>query len=221
MRDLWKTRESEFSSARSPVYGESTVKIRYLCLDLLWRPVGRIVRFVLVDHPTRGRLILMTTLTSSTALEVIELYGYRFKIEVGFKQALHTLGTYAYHFWMMAMTPIARRSGNQHLHRKSDWYRDMVRNKVAAYHRYVQLGCIAQGLLQYLSVRFGSRVWQHFNSWLRTMDTTQAPSEMVVGQALRSSLPGFLATTHGQHELEKMIVENADLSRLPDLSLSA
>ena len=119
------------------------------------------------------------------------------------------------------MTPIRRRSGNQHLHRKSDKYREMVRNKIAAYHRYVQLGCIAQGLLQYLSVKLGNRVWQHFNSWMRTMKRDRSPSEMVVAQALRSTLPDFLATMHGQHELEKFIVENADLSRVPNLSLPA
>ena len=97
----------------------------------------------------------------------------------------------------------------------------MVRNKIAAYHRYVQLGCIAQGLLQYLSVSFGAQVWRHFNSWLRTMHTDRSPSEMVVGQALRASLPHFLATTHGDHELEKFIVDNADLDRLPELRLTA
>ena len=36
-----------------------------------------------------------TDLELST-LEMIAVYGYRFKIEVAFKQALHTLGTYAY-----------------------------------------------------------------------------------------------------------------------------
>ena len=34
---------------------------------------------------------------------VIRLYGVRFKIEVAFKQAVHTVGTFAYHFWMAAM----------------------------------------------------------------------------------------------------------------------
>ncbi len=121
---------------------------------------------------------------------------------------------------MIYMTPIRRRSGNQHMHRKSEKYREMVRYKIAAYHRYVQLGCIAQGLLQYLSVKFPAEVWRHFKSWLRTMRTDRSPSEMVVGQALRSSLPQFLATTHGEHELEKIIVDNADLSRMPDLRLT-
>ena len=220
LKDNWKRRQ-DFSSAPSPVYGETNLQIRYLSMDLLWRPVGRLVRFVLVDHPTRGKIILMTTLLSLQPLELITLYGYRFKIEVSFKQGLHTLGTYAYHFWMMYMAPIRRRSGNQYLHHKTEKYREMVRNKVAAYHRYVQLGCIAQGLLQYLSVKLGSQVWQHFKSWLRTMKTDQAPSEMVVAQALRASLPNFLATMHGTHELEKFLVENADLSRMPDLRLSA
>lgn len=220
LRDLWKQRQ-DFLTAQSPVYGETDLELRYLSMDLLWRPVGRLARFVLVDHPNRGRIILMTTLLALSPLEVLRLYGDRFKIEVSFKQALHTLGTYAYHFWMMWMTPIRRRSGKQHLHHKSERYREMVRNKISAYHRYVQLGCIAQGLLQYLSVSFGAQVWQHFRSWLRTMNTDRSPSEMVVGQALRSSLPHFLATMHGHHELEIFLVENADLSRLPDLKLSA
>lgn len=220
LRDLWKRRQS-FSPALSPVYGETNLELRYLCIDLLWRPVGHLVRFVLVDHPTRGRLILMTTLLSLTPLEVIQLYGYRFKIEVSFKQALHTLGTYAYHFWMMHMVPIRRRSGKQYMHRKSEKYREMVRNKLAAYHRHVQLGCISQGLLQYLSAKFGPQVWRHFGSWLRTMKTHQLPSEMVVGQALRSTLPHFLVAMHGKHELAKILVDNADLTRLQALRLSA
>jgi DDE superfamily endonuclease len=220
LKDFWK-RSQDFLSAPSPVYGETHLQLRYFAIDLLWRPLGCLVRFVLVDHPTRGKIILMCTLLSLEPLEIIELYGYRFKIEVSFKQALHTLGTYSYHFWMMHMTPIRRRSGNQHLHHKSDEYRKMVKFKMAAYHRYVQLGCIAQGLLQYLSVAFGSRVWQHFNSWMRTMKLDQSPSEMVVGQSLRASLPNFLASMHEKHDLEKFIVENADLSRMPDLRLSA
>ena len=94
---------------------------------------------------------------------------------------------------MMAMTPIRRVSGNQYMHHKSDRYRQMVRRKLAAYHNYVQLGCIAQGLLQYLAITARSTVWKLFHSWLRTMRTELSPSELVVAHALRSSLPEFLA----------------------------
>jgi len=125
------TDEEAFTCALSPVYAEKNVTLRYRVLDLLWRPVGRLVRFVLVIHPTRGRKILLSTDLSLRGLEIIELYGVRFKIEVSFKQAIYTLGTYAYHFWMMAMTPRSRRSGNQYLHRKSAVYREQVRRKIS------------------------------------------------------------------------------------------
>ena len=51
------------------------------------------------------------------------------------------------------MTPRPRRSGNQYLHHTDDDYRRLVRRKLDAYHRFVQLGCITQGLLQYLALR--------------------------------------------------------------------
>ena len=69
----------------------------------------------------------LSTDCSLSALQIIELYGMRFKIEVSFKQAIYTIGTYSYHFWMAAMIPIPRRSGNQHLHRKPRAYRDQIR----------------------------------------------------------------------------------------------
>src|SRR5215472_2884041 len=47
--------------ATADVYGERGVKIRYRVRDLMWRPVGQLVRFVVVVHPTRGKILLMTT----------------------------------------------------------------------------------------------------------------------------------------------------------------
>ena len=106
------------------------------------------------------------------------------------------------------MTPRSRCSGNQYLHRQSDDYRQQVRRKLAAYHRYVQLGCIAQGLLQYLALSCRAEVWGSFRSWLRTMNPAQPPSEAVVAHALRHTLPEFLADTSSDCSFRFVKCEN-------------
>ena len=207
--------------APSPVYGEKGVTLRFRTADLLWRPVGILVRFVVVLHPQRGAILLMSTDLTLPALDVIRIYGLRFKIEVSFKQALHVIGAYADHFWMAAMTPLRRVSGNQHLHRKAEDYRNAVRRKIAAYHRHIQLGLIAQGLLQILSATQPKMVWRSFGSWIRTVRPGLAPSEQVVAIALRNTLPEFLATAAKTSILVKFIRDRLDLSRTEGTSLAA
>jgi hypothetical protein len=207
--------------APSPVYGEKGVILRFRTADLLWRPVGILVRFVVVLHPLRGAILLMCTDLTLPPLDIIRIYGLRFKIEVSFKQALRIIGAYAYHFWMAAMTPLRRVSGNQYLHRKSDAYRDAVRRKIAAYHRHIQLGLIAQGLLQILSATKPALVWQSFGSWIRTIRPGLAPSEQVVAIALRNTLPEFLATAAKTSILVKFIRDRLDLSRTEGTTLAA
>jgi hypothetical protein len=113
-------------------------------------------------------------------LDIIQIHGLRFKIEVSFKDA--------------------RPRGHP------------VRRKIAAYHRHIQLGLIAQGLLQILSATKPKLVWRFFGSWLRTVRSGLAPFEQVVAVALRNTLPEFLATAAKTFILVKFIRDRLDLS---------
>lgn len=198
----------------SPVYGECSVTLRYRVRDLLWRPAGRLVRFVAVIHPTRGACILMCTDTSLSAVDIIRLYGLRFKIEHSFKQATRQIGSFAYHFWMKDMIPLRYRNGNQYLHRKSADYRSRVKRKMRAYHTFIQAGVVAQGLLQYLAVVAPKLVWDSFGSWLRTIRPGIPPSELVVAIALRQTLPDFLLAFSKSNSLTKFITERQDTQNM-------
>jgi DDE superfamily endonuclease len=196
---------SAFVSAPSPVYGENNVTIQYRCIDLLWRPAGHLVRFVIVHHPTRGTIFLLSTDLTLEPLEIILLYGYRFRIELGFRQAVHVLGAYAYHFWMSKMKPLRRWDGDQYLHRKTDPYRAAIKRKMIAFHLHVQLGCIAQGLLQHLSLNHSDEVWRCCHTWLRTMKMEQPPSELVAAYTLRSCLREFVFSSKIDPNLTNML----------------
>lgn len=204
LKDLAKEKK-EFIEAPSPVYEEVGVTIRYRCLDMIWRSAGRRVRFVIVHHPDRGTIFLVSTDLTLAPLEILALYGHRFKIELGFRQAVHVLGSYAYHFWMKGMKPVRRGDGNQHLHRATQEYRQAIRRKLMAYHIYIQLACIAQGLHLHLALHFNDAVWRNFRGWLRTMNPARPPSELIVANSLNSRITAFFSSPELDPALAKLL----------------
>ena len=204
---------SLFAHAPSPVYGDTNVVIAYYATDMVWRPTGRMMRFVLVNHPIRGKIILMTSDLTLEPLDIIKIYGLRFKIEVSFKASKHSVGAYVYHFWSEIMKPIKRGSGNQHLHRETKRYRKAMLAKIDAYHAFIQTGLIAQGILQYLAIVKTKAVWSFFGSWLRTIREGVLPSEMVVMTAMNNSYPEFLSDSSADPIMQKFILDRLDSVR--------
>ena len=105
------------------------------------------------------------------------------------------------------MKPLRRGSGDQYLHQQTEAYLTAIRRKLRAYHVDVPLGCIAQGLLQHLSINHTAEVWRCFRSWLRTMNPAMPPSELIVAHALRSSLPLFLTLPTLAPDLTKIMTK--------------
>jgi hypothetical protein len=211
----------KMQQAPSPLHDEKGIVIRFLVKDLIWRRAAVMVRFVAVVHPTKGKILLMCTDLSLSALDIIELYGLRFKIELSFKQAIREIGAYTYHFWMRNIKPLKRSGKNLYLHRNTEKYREAVMRKIDAYHRFVQIGIIAQGLLQYLACCHTKLVWNSFGSWIRTIRPGILPSEMVTAIAMRNTFPEFLAGSNEKVNLTKFIVERIDVFRTEGARLVA
>jgi hypothetical protein len=112
-------------------------------------------------------------------------------------------------------------NGNQFLHRKSADYRSRVKRKMRAYHAFIQAGVVAQGLLQYLAVAATKLVWDSFGSWLRTIRPGIPPSEFVVANALRQTLPDFLLAPAKSDSLTKFITERQDTQNMQIFRLAS
>lgn len=217
LMDIFKD-QAAFTVGTGSLYGEDQARFRYRSIDLLRRPIGILVRFVFVMHPTRGNAIFLST-DLIDPLEIIKIYSLRYKIEVTFKQTLHSIGTFTYHFWMREMTRIKKCSGNQYLHRKTEEYRQQVKRKLRAYHVYTQVGLIVHGVLQIISMTIHTDVWLCFGSWIRTIRPNVLPSEAVVMKALRNTVSDFLSSDQVDPSIAKFIIEKIDFTRAEGLRL--
>jgi len=119
------------------------------------------------------------------------------------------------------LSPTSRKSGDQYLHRKTAVHRDAVRRTLAAYHRHIQLGLVAQGVLQLLAATVPALIWRSFGSWLRTIRPGLASSEQVVTIALRHRLPHFLGDEAHASLFTKFLRARIDVTRSEGIRLVA
>ncbi|MCP3924545.1 MAG: transposase [Desulfobacterales bacterium] len=193
-----------FTTIKSPIPGE-TCDIRYFQTDLLVKWLGKIVRFVLVSHPVRGNIILVSTDITFSPMDIYMAYYYRFQIELTFKSLKHVLNAFSYQFWTKAMDKIKRGDKDKYTHRLGEVRRKQIMDKIKSYHLYMMLGCISCGLMQFLSLYHPKEVFGSFGGWLRTIRKDQPPSLEVTRKALISEADEFLHGKEIDHEFAKFI----------------
>jgi hypothetical protein len=107
LKQLFDLEKENFIQAKVWLYGKEET-VEYLCKDLLWGAgILWLTRFVLVKCGD-AKFILVSTDVSFTPLQILSLYGYRFKIEVTFRTLKQLLGAFCYHFWSVFMPKLNR-----------------------------------------------------------------------------------------------------------------
>lgn len=156
LNKLFEEETDRFRDAKVTMYGKLT-DVRLLSKDLLWgQKLYQELRFVLVVTGDM-RCILVSTDISLTPEQIIELYAMRFKIESCFREFKQWFGGFGYHFWTKAVSRL------NHYKKKEEPDRLVnvidtgkqrrILKAIDATERFVQLACIAMGLVQMMIFR--------------------------------------------------------------------
>jgi hypothetical protein len=178
LKQLFTCRADDFAAMEVNVYGETKTHL-VLCLDLLWKPLGDTLRFILVKDGEQ-KFILMCSDLTITPEEIVILYARRFKIEVTFKMFKHVIGGFCYHFWTKAwQVPTGQSLALEDLRDMSKTMQRLVADAMNAVEVFVNLAMIATGLLQVLAIEHAEVIRHNHQWWMRTY-SSEIPSEEMV-----------------------------------------
>jgi hypothetical protein len=175
--DQFEAMKTLFEDTPIEVCGQARM-VSFLCLDLIWKPIKDKVRFVLVCDGSEQFILMCSDLTLS-APDIIKAYSCRFKIEVNFKVLKHLMGVFFYHFWTTVWPRIGKKTASDLKVIKDERSKRLIKQATNAIEGFVNMGCIATGILQILSMSFQQKIWEKYTGWLRTISSV-IPSEEIV-----------------------------------------
>jgi hypothetical protein len=201
LKELFVSQSDQFETQTVSLYGE-TKEIKYLCVDLLWgQTLYQKLRFVLVEMGG-AQSILVTTDLNAKAKQIIELYGFRFKIECTFREFKQVIGGFGYRFWSKSMTKLNRyrkKSEATELEQIDDEDKQLaILSKIEAIEMFVLCSNISLGLLQLLSLSFEGRLDVRKFRFLRTYSNSVA-SEATMVTYLRNMICSAFAKSTRFH----------------------
>ena len=189
--ELFKTHADQFSEIEACVYGKTEI-VRALAINLLWRPTGGMLRFILAET-SHGKIALMASDLALAPADAINAYCRRAKIECLFNTAKNDFGCMEYHFWTKSLEPVSRRPGKN---MPSDAMRakslEHVRAAAKACHRHVAFSMMAVGLVQIIAEKHPGDVRKAAACWLRT-HSSAIPSEAIAKRAVSRRIDHLLA----------------------------
>ena len=158
-------------------------------MDLIWKPVKGLIRFVAVEVNGRDRCVLMSSSLELSAEEIITIYGLRFKIESSFNEQKNDMGCFSYRFWTTALPKKRKREKSE----LSSDFKSQTRvvNAKSAIESYVCLTTIATGIITIIAFTHNHSIWKRYPGWIRTL-RTDIPSIAVTKVTLAQDLPAFL-----------------------------
>jgi hypothetical protein len=134
------------------------------------------------------------------AVDIIRLYGYRFKIECTFREMKQVIGAFGYRFWSKSMPKLKRylRKGEPHPLEQvtNEQDRKRIRLTFQAIEGFVMCGCIATGLVQLIALNFSQRVPGLFFRYLRTPSNAIVSEATVIAYLRKSIFRRFAQNPH-------------------------
>jgi len=182
---LFDSRARKFQTTEAIIYRRKET-VRYLTLDLIWKPVRGVLRFFLIET-SRGQIILMSSELNMEVMVALRLYTARVSIESLFASLNNLLGGLAYHFWSKYLAPTSRRPIKSSANLPASSRPRQTNITLEAIHKFVATQLIVLGTLQLLAAHHADDIRQHAHCWLRT-PCGDVPSEFVTRAALINML---------------------------------
>jgi len=203
--DIWS---HKFKKAEALVYRQQEM-VRFLTLDLIWKPVKKQLRFFLIET-SRGRIILMTSDLTMEPLIALKLYSRRVTIETMFDMLKNLLGAMQYHFWSKYLNPVSRKPLKKNIMRPVSSQPTKTENTLDAIEKFTHIQLVVLGSFQLLACNFNLEICNKARCWLRT-SCNDIPSEFVtrsaVSNVIRRNLFSF-----GKDWITQLILEKQNRS---------
>jgi len=191
LMEIFDDSSDRFETVEAMVYGKME-RVRYLILDLIWKPVKGKLRFILVES-SHGRIILMTSDMQMQMTPALDLYCHRITVETLFDSLKNILGGMAYHFWSKYLQPSSRRPIKNKDRKAISTRPDKTENTLSAIEKFVAVQMMVLGVLQLLACLFGKEIHASARCWLRT-PCGEIPSVFVTKNALSNIIHANLMT---------------------------